>query len=65
MKLSNEQSKEPVEIKSVYIADTDVPSNWGIQTKTVKYLKFRGKKNAAERVTQAPSASESERANMT
>ncbi|MBJ4413855.1 hypothetical protein JGE26_25310, partial [Salmonella enterica subsp. enterica serovar London] len=32
VKLSNEQSKEPVEIKSVYIADTDVPSNWGIQT---------------------------------
>ena len=28
VKLSNEQSKEPVEIKSVYIADTDVPSNW-------------------------------------
>ena len=50
VKLSNEQSKEPVEIKSVYIADTDVPSNWGIQTKTVKYLKFRGKKN----VTIAP-----------
>ena len=39
-----------VEIKSVYIADTDVPSNWGIQTKTVKYLKFNGKKN----VTIAP-----------
>ena len=50
VKLSNEQSKEPVEIKSVYIADTDVPSNWGIQTKTVKYLKFNGKKN----VTIAP-----------
>ena len=45
VKLSNEQSKEPVEIKSVYIADTDVPSNWGIQAKTVKYLKFNGKKN--------------------
>ncbi|MFW5531925.1 MAG: SGNH/GDSL hydrolase family protein, partial [Segatella copri] len=50
VKLSNEQSKEPVEIKSVYIADTDVPSNWGILTKTVKYLKFNGKKN----VTIAP-----------
>ena len=36
VKLSNEQSKEPVEIKSVYIADTDVPSNWGINAKTVK-----------------------------
>ena len=50
VKLSNEQSKEPVEIKSVYIADTDVPSNWGIHAKTVKYLKFNGKKN----VTIAP-----------
>ena len=50
VKLSNEQSKEPVEIKSVYIADTDVPSNWGINAKTVKYLKFNGKKN----VTIAP-----------
>ena len=28
VKLSNEQSKEPVEIKSVYIADTDKNSNW-------------------------------------
>jgi alpha-glucuronidase len=28
VKLSNEQSKEPVEIKSVYIADTDKDSNW-------------------------------------
>ena len=50
MKLSNEFSKEPVEILSVYIADTDVPSNWGVNTKTVKYLKFNGKKN----VTIAP-----------
>ena len=50
VKFSNEQSKEPVEIKSVYIADTDVPSNWGINAKTVKYLKFNGKKN----VTIAP-----------
>ncbi len=50
MKLSNEQSKEPVEIQSVYIADTDAASNWGIQAKTVKYLKFDGKK----KVTIAP-----------
>ncbi len=50
LKLSNEQSKEPVEITSVYIADTDVSSNWGINSKTVKYLKFGGKKN----VTIAP-----------
>ena len=50
MKLSNEQSKEPVEIKSVYIADTDKDSNWFVNGKTVKYLKFNGKKN----VTIAP-----------
>lgn len=50
MKLSNEQSKEPVEIKSVYIADTDKNSNWFVNGKTVKYLKFNGKKN----VTIAP-----------
>ncbi len=35
VKLSNEQSMEPVVIKSVYIADTDVPSYWGIDAKTV------------------------------
>lgn len=45
LKLSNEQSKTPVEISSVYIADTDVPSNWGISAKSVKYLKFGGKKS--------------------
>lgn len=50
LKLSNEFSKEPVEIKSVYVADTDVPANWGIKAKTAKYLKFNGKKN----VTIAP-----------
>ena len=50
VKLSNEQSKEPVEIKSVYIADTDKDSNWFVNGKTVKYLKFNGKKN----VTIAP-----------
>lgn len=50
LKLSNEFSKEPVEIKSVYIADTDVTSNWGVKAKTAKYLKFHGKKN----VTIAP-----------
>lgn len=50
LKLSNEFSKEPVEIKSVYIADTDASANWEINGKTVKYLKFNGKKN----VTIAP-----------
>lgn len=50
LKLSNEFSKEPVDIKSVYIADTDASANWEIKAKTVKYLKFNGKKN----VTIAP-----------
>lgn len=51
LKLSNEFSKEPVEIQSVYIADSDVANNremessWAINAKTVKYLKFGGKKN--------------------
>lgn len=45
LKLSNEFSKEPVEIRSVYIADTDASANWEINGKTVKYLKFNGKKN--------------------
>ena len=40
-----DRSKEPVEIKSVYIADTDKNSNWFVNGKTVKYLKFNGKKN--------------------
>ena len=44
LKLSNEMSKTPVDIKSVYIADTDADSNWGIQNKTAKYLSFAGKK---------------------
>lgn len=50
LKLSNEFSKEPVEIRSVYIADTDEVGNCEINGKTVKYLKFNGKKN----VTIAP-----------
>lgn len=50
LKLSNEFSKEPVDIKSVYIADADASANWEIKAKTVKYLKFNGKKN----VTIAP-----------
>ena len=50
LKLSNEFSTEPVEIKSVYIADTDASANWKINGGTVKYLKFNGKKN----VTIAP-----------
>ena len=44
LKLSNEMSKTPVDIKSVYIADTDADNNWGIQNKTAKYLSFGGKK---------------------
>ncbi len=45
LKLSNEQSKQPVEIKSVYVADTDGDCNWFVNGKTVKYLSFGGKKN--------------------
>ena len=45
LKLSNEFSTEPVEIKSVYIADTGASANWEINGKTVRYLKFNGKKN--------------------
>ena len=56
--LSNEYSKQPVEIKSIYIADLDndpgrtpvapddVPNiGMKINPKTAKYLKFGGKKN--------------------
>ena len=50
LKLSNEMSKHPVDVRSVYIADTDMSANWEINGKTVKYLKFDGKKN----VTIAP-----------
>ncbi len=50
LKLSNEQSKTPVDILAVYIADTDESGYWGINAKTVKYLKFAGKKS----VTIAP-----------
>ena len=50
LKLSNEMSKHPVDIRSVYIADTDASANWEINGKTVRYLKFDGKKN----VTLAP-----------
>lgn len=45
LKLSNEFGKHPVEIKSIYIADTDTQNQSYIQGKTVKYLKFHGKKN--------------------
>lgn len=56
--LSNEYSKQPVEIKSIYIADLDhdpgrnpvaaedIPNiGMKINTKTAKYLKFNGKRN--------------------
>ena len=45
LKLSNEFGKHPVEICSVYVADTDKDKNSSINAKTVKYLKFGGKKN--------------------
>lgn len=43
LKLSNEFSKEPLEIRSLYIADA--LEGWEIQTKTAKYVTFGGKKN--------------------
>jgi len=45
LKLSNEFGDQPVEIKSVYIADTDKDCNWFVNGKTVKYLTFLGKKS--------------------
>lgn len=42
MKLSNEFGSGPVEIKSVYIADTKGDGN-GIEPSTARYLKFGGK----------------------
>ncbi len=43
LKISNEFSKEPVDIRSMYIAD--VLEGWEIQTKTAKYVTFNGKRN--------------------
>ena len=45
LKLSNEQSKEPVDIKSVYVADASDGCQWFVNGKTVKFLAFHGKKN--------------------
>ena len=43
LQLSNEFSKEPVEIRSIYIADGS--ATWTIDTKTARYLTFNGKRN--------------------
>ena len=43
MQLSNEKSQQPVEIKSVYIADTD--GGKAIDAKTAKYLTFNGSRS--------------------
>ena len=43
MQLSNEKSQQPVEIKSVYIADTD--GGKAIDQKTAKYLTFNGSRS--------------------
>ena len=48
MQLSNEKSRQPVEIKSVYIADTD--GGKAIDAKTAKYLTF----NSSRSVTIEP-----------
>ena len=45
LKLSNEFGSSSVEIKSVYIADTQVGDLTAIDRKTARYLKFGGKKN--------------------
>ena len=52
LKLSNEFSEQPVEMKSVYIADTDENVHSSVGEKTVKYFTFNGKRN----VTIAPGA---------
>ena len=44
LQLSNEKSRQPVEIKSVYIADTD--GGKAIDQKTAKYLTFNGSRSA-------------------
>lgn len=43
LQLSNEKSRQPVEIKSVYIADTD--GGKAIDQKTAKYLTFGGSRS--------------------
>ena len=43
LKISNEFSKEPVDIRSMYIADA--LEGWEIQTKTAKYVTFNGMRN--------------------
>ncbi len=53
LKLSNEFGTQPVEIKSVYIADTDAVSNWLVKDKTAKYLRFGGKKGVTIEVGKA------------
>ncbi|MGN0282411.1 MAG: SGNH/GDSL hydrolase family protein [Prevotella sp.] len=52
--LSNEYSKEPVEIKSIFVADIEENADTkiedigiSIKPKTARYLKFDGKKNIA------------------
>lgn len=46
LKLSNEFSDQPLEIKSVYIADA-TKTAWSVDAKSARYLKFGGKKNIA------------------
>ena len=43
LQLSNEFSREPVEIRSIYIADAK--DSTGIDAKSVRYLTFNGKRN--------------------
>ena len=45
LKLSNEFGNAPVEMKAVYIADTDTGHNWDVNSKTTRRLTFSGKKS--------------------
>lgn len=45
LKLSNEFGNGLVEMKSVYIADTDYKNHHLVNSKTVKYLSFKGKRS--------------------
>ena len=45
LKLSNEFGNAPVEMKAVYIADTDTGHNWDVNSKTTRRLTFGGKKS--------------------
>lgn len=53
LKLSNELGNAPVEMKAVYIADTDKDHNWDVNAKTTRRLTFGGKKTVTLTAGQA------------